>query len=175
MATPIKPPSLGIDIGRVIISPVQGGKADTGFLHGDIASALSTPPGPGAFDGIRQLVMAFKGRVWLISKAGKNTEHKTRLWLRHHQFYALTHIPEERVVFCRYRKAKTRHCIELGISHFIDDRLDVLRYMRQSVNNLFLFGEQRNDHRHQALGWTIEVNNWPTTVTAVLATLPQGV
>ncbi|WP_129777985.1 hypothetical protein [Peristeroidobacter soli] len=34
------------------------------------------------------------------------------------------------------------HGRELGITHFIDDRIDVLQAMRSVVPNLYLFGPQ---------------------------------
>lgn len=71
---------LGIDIGKVIMSPVIGGKADTSFLSGGIEQAMQTPPSLGAFSNISILVKAFSGRVWLISKAGHNVQRKTILW-----------------------------------------------------------------------------------------------
>ena len=76
-------PRIGIDLGKVIMEPVVGGKADTAFLSGSIEKAMETPPSPGAFEGVKTLVAAFGGRAWLISKAGPNVQRKTKQWLRH--------------------------------------------------------------------------------------------
>jgi len=133
---------LGIDIGRVIIAPGDD-NADTSFLRGSIRDALDTPPYPGAFDVIRTLVSHFERRVWLVSKAGVNTQEKTRLWLEHHGFYAATGVKRENLRFCRKRHEKAIHCEELGLTHFIDDRLDVLRHLRFITDHLYLFGEQK--------------------------------
>ncbi len=38
---------------------------------------------------------------------------------------------------------KNLHCRELGITHFIDDRADVLEPMADIVPNRYLFGPQR--------------------------------
>jgi hypothetical protein len=47
------------------------------------------------------------------------------------------------VRFCLQRPEKALHCRELGITHFIDDRTDVLEAMIGVVPNLYLFGPQR--------------------------------
>ena len=62
---------LGIDIGRVLITPddIENGP-DTSFIGGSLADALATPPYPGMFDTVPRLVQRFGGRVWLVSKCG---------------------------------------------------------------------------------------------------------
>lgn len=134
---------LGIDIGRVIITPGDD-NADTSFLRGSIQDALNTKPYPGAFETILKLVLLFNHEVWLVSKAGPRTQEKTLLWLEHHKFYQRTGLFRENIRFCRKRHEKADHCREIGISHFIDDRIDVLRHLRQQVPNLYLFGEQKS-------------------------------
>ncbi|MEZ5510508.1 MAG: hypothetical protein R3F47_11495, partial [Gammaproteobacteria bacterium] len=79
-------PKIGIDIGRVIIGPVIGGKADTSFLGGTLEKALETPPSAYAFDSIAKLVDLFDGNAWLVSKCGPNVQQKTKAWLRHWNF-----------------------------------------------------------------------------------------
>ncbi len=159
---------IGIDIGRVIVSAADAqGQADTSFLTGGMDEALRTPPTPGAFDAIRQLVEATEGAVWLVSKAGPRVQEKTRRWLDHLQFHELTGLPRENVRFCRERKEKAVHCVDLGITHFVDDRLDVLVYLRGFVPNLFLFGIQPPDLR--APDWVCPVLTWSDALAAITA------
>ena len=47
--------------------------------------------------------------------------------------------------FCLKRPEKAIHCRELGITHFIDDRTDVLAAMIGVVPLLYLFGPQRGE------------------------------
>ena len=157
-------PRLGIDIGRVIMAPVQGGKADTSFLSGGWEQAMLTPPSPGAFDGVRMLVAAFGGQVWLVSKAGETVQRKTLAWLEHWDFYRLTRLPPDHVRFCLKRPDKADHCRELGITHFIDDRLDVLEHLRGLAAHLYLFGEQAGE----IPGWVTHVRDWTEAMEAVL-------
>jgi hypothetical protein len=130
--------NLGIDIGRVII---QGDGPDTSFVGAaSIEEALRAPAMDGALESIARLVERFERRVWLISKCGKRVEERTRLWLDHHRFYEVTGLPPENLRFCRERKDKAPICVGLGITMFIDDRLDVHRHMGGLVPYRFLFG-----------------------------------
>lgn len=134
---------LGIDVGRVIIRPDDADGADTSFIGGSLEDALRTPPFEGMFDVVPRLVDAFGGRVWIVSKCGPGVQSKTLQWFDHHRFFGRTGIPRGNVRFCLQRPEKAIHCRELGITHFIDDRTDVLQAMRHVVPNRYLFGPQR--------------------------------
>ena len=64
-------------------------------------------------------------------------------WFDHHRFFERTGIDSRNVRFCLKRPQKALHCREIGITHFIDDRADVLEAMMGVVPNLYLFGPQR--------------------------------
>ncbi len=134
---------LGIDIGRVLIAAEDANGADTAFIGGSLRDALETPPYAGMFEAVPPLVERFAGRVWLVSKCGPSVEAKSRAWLRHHRFFERTGIPPSNLRFCLQRPQKADHCCELGITHFIDDRADVLRHLEGVVPNRYLFGPQR--------------------------------
>jgi len=136
---------LGIDIGRVLISPdAHGTRGDTSFIGGSIQDALDTPPYDGMMDVVPSLVRLFRGRVWLVSKCGPRVQEKSRLWLRHHRFFERTGMAPENLRFCLERPQKADHCAQLGITHFIDDRLDVLQCLEGVVPHRYLFGPQKN-------------------------------
>ncbi|MCX4243303.1 hypothetical protein [Paraliomyxa miuraensis] len=136
------PTALGIDIGRVIISPGDSG-GDTSFLGGSDDEAMKTPPSRNAFETIAALVEALRGRVWLVSKCGPRVQARTRKWLAHWRFYERTGVPFEQVRFCRERRDKAPICQQLGLSAFIDDRPDVLAPMAGIVPWRYLYGPQR--------------------------------
>lgn len=155
---------LGIDIGRVIIGPVDdAGHADTSFLTGTPERAMQTPPAPGAFAAIARLAEAFDGAVWLVSKCGPRVQAKTRRWLDHWQFWTATGVAPDHLRFCLERRDKALHCHELGVTHFIDDRLDVLEHLRGFVPCLYLFGHQKAP----APGWVMPVVTWPAVLAAM--------
>jgi len=161
-------PALGVDIGRVIIA-AGGGRGDTSFLDGDLAAALATPPSPGALRSLRALVAAFEGRVWLVSKAGPRVQDRTRRWLDHHRFWEETGVAAGHLRFCRGRADKAEIARALGLTHFIDDRADVLGHMVGLVAHRLLFGPQRRpDPAH------LQVPDWPSAVAAIGQTLRAG-
>lgn len=126
---------LGIDIGGVIIDRINDG-TDTSFFG---QSFLRTTAVPEAFETIQKLVdRRFGERVHLISKCGPAIQDKTQLWLAHSDFFGRTGIPSEHLHFCLKRSEKAGICERLGITHFIDDKLEVLSYLR-TVPNRYLF------------------------------------
>jgi hypothetical protein len=143
---------LGIDVGRVLISPGDSSKPDTSFIGGSLEDALTTPPYDDMFDIVPSLVERFEGRVWIVSKCGPRIQERTLQWFEHHRFFERTGIHRDQVRFCLKRPDKAIHCRELGITHFIDDRADVLEPMAGIVPNRYLFGPQRGstpaDMRH---------------------------
>lgn len=162
--------NLGIDIGRVLISPDPGGGGgDTSFIGGSIETALATPPYPGMFDAVPRLVQLFGGRVWLVSKARPKMQEKTRLWLAHHHFFERTGVAPGHLRFCMERPQKAEHCRDLKIGYFIDDRLDVLEHLDGVVPNRYLFGPQKPGS-HAPAGVTA-VPSWPAALAAVSANI----
>lgn len=157
---------LGIDIGRVLIAPdAADGRADTSFIGGSLEAALATPPYEGMFDTVPDLVERFDGQVWLVSKAGPRVQEKTRHWLRHHRFFERTGIAADHLRFCLERPQKAQHCRELAITHFIDDRSDVLEHLEGVVHHRYLFGPQRKQHRMEGV---IAVPTWESVRAALL-------
>ena len=162
-------PRIGIDIGKVIMSPVVGGRSDTSFLSGSLERAMQTPPTPHALEAVRELVEVFDGQAWLISKAGPSVQFKTKEWLKHWDFYSHTQLPRKNLRFCLRRPDKAGHCKQLKITHFIDDRLDVLKHLNGNVQHLYLFGEQPK--LDAAPDWVTPVIDWPQTVNCVSSTI----
>ncbi len=135
---------LGIDIGRVIMAPTDtDGRADTSFLSGGHDAAMRTPPSEGAFACIRELVEIFEGRIWLVSKCGDRIQKRSKDWLRFQDFYRQTGVPRTHLRFCKRRQDKRIHANQLKLTHFIDDRIDVLRHLRGRVQYMYLFGNQK--------------------------------
>jgi hypothetical protein len=130
------PEILGVDIGGVVIQSSHDGE-DTSFFG---ERYLETPEIHGAIDAIAALAKGrfAGGNVHVISKCGKTVEKHTLEWLAHHDFEKRTGIDLEHMHFCRTRPEKAPICRKLGVTHFVDDRLEVLGYL-ESVPNRFLF------------------------------------
>ena len=150
--------TLGVDIGGVIIDRVNDG-TDTSFFTDNY---LRTTAVPGVLDALRELVeKRFGDKVFLVSKCGQRVQDKTLQWLDHHRFYDLTGIGRERVHFCRERHEKAGICEKLGITHFVDDRLEVLGNLT-TVGTLYLFHPQPDEVRRFArfLNRVKQVDSW---------------
>lgn len=163
------PPSLGLDFGGVIVVAADA-TADTSFF-GD--RPLETPPVDGAMEAIASLAAeVFEGRVHVVSKAGPRTEGLTRAWLRHVGFHARTGLGQHQLVFVRERSEKTRVCAELGITHFVDDRLDVLEPMTTVAHRyLFLGGRPGAREPSDVPSWAVVAARWSTLASAIRASI----
>lgn len=132
---------LGVDIGGVLTDRVADG-TDTSFFSDRF---LETPAVADGFATLARLVRErFGEHVHLVSKCGPRIQEKTKLWLAHHNFHALTGVAAERVHFCRTREEKAPICKRLKVTHFIDDRFDVLSYL-EMLPNRYLFQPREKD------------------------------
>ena len=119
-------PVLGVDIGGVIVDRVAE-DCDTSFfgLH-----PLETPSVDGVIEALSQLATGpFEWRVYLVSKARSTTAATTRKWLEHIDFFGRTEISRHNLFFVSNRAEKAPICERFGITHFVDDRLDVLKIL----------------------------------------------
>lgn len=150
---------LGVDFGGVL----QGGHApgdrkDEDTFFGD--KYIDAPPTPGAIEAVRQLVQRFEGRVWIVSKAGFGVQRKTLQWLGQPRFgmettFDLTKIlnfwdavgmEPWSITFVRERADKAKVAAELRLTHFIDDRIDVLEAMADLADvKRYWFNPPRDD------------------------------
>ncbi|MGI5149084.1 hypothetical protein ACQEVC_22425 [Plantactinospora sp. CA-294935] len=177
---------IGIDIGGVVVQQVDrlypadqttgpepisadppGGPEteDTALL----ADFRRTPPMPGAFEAVAALVAEMFGEhVYLVSKCGERVERRTRLWLDHHDFYPRTGVRPENVHFCRTRQGKAPIAAALGLTHFVDDRLEVLSYL-ETVPHRYLFRPREPEVRsHRShLAAVRRVESWPELMALI--------
>lgn len=68
---------------------------------------------------------------------------------------------------CLRRADKAAHCAELGITHFVDDRREVLKFLVGIVPHLYLFGPQDDP----APTYATPTPTWDATEREILATL----
>ena len=144
---------------------MKNGVQDTSFLGRSFDEAMTTPATPGALDCVAKLVDHYGGRVSIVSKCGESVEKKTRGWLSRNNVYATTGLDKAQVHFCKKRHQKAPICRRLGITHFIDDRVDVLSHMVGIVPNLYLFGEQPPG---KPPSWAQPVLDWEQVATVLL-------
>ena len=162
------PIALGVDIGGVLIERTDDSD-DTSFWG---ENYLETPEIEGAMVAIAALRKErFGDAVYLVSKSGEDTERRAREWLVHNAFYDKTGVPPEHVHFCRKRHEKAPICAELGITHFVDDRLEVLTHL-DTVPHKFLFQPREAEvaEHEDFLDQVERVGSWADALTAILRT-----
>lgn len=164
------PPRLGIDIGRVIIRGYDHFESDhdTPFVHVSKMTDeqnLAVPEMGGIWVYIPELVTSSRqqgGDAWLVSKAkSERTRQLTTAWLEYHGFWEKTGMDRAKLIFTNTREEKAGVARELGLTHFVDDRVGVLRHMVGIVPVRVLFGQQDD----ASLAWardneTLHAHDW---------------
>ncbi|MGI5150516.1 hypothetical protein ACQEVC_29885 [Plantactinospora sp. CA-294935] len=167
---PTRPPMLGVDVGGVLVT-LAGRDDDTSFFGGQ---PLLTPAVPGVFDALAALTAGpFAGRLHLVSKAGPKVAANTRAWLVHHRFFDRTGIPVGHLHFVRERRDKAPVCQRLGITHFVDDRLDVLAHLETVEHRyLFLGGTDERPPDGAVPDWATVADTWAALGTLLRESVP---
>ena len=160
-----RPVVLGLDVGGVLVDRVAEG-SDTSFFGG---RPMDTPAVPGALEALPRLLELFDHRVHIVSKAGPKISELTRRWLEVRGAAGGDGIPAGNVHFVRKRPDKHEVCERLGVTHFVDDRLDVLEHLT-TVDRRYLFTGGLGGHRAPSSvpGWATVVNEWPRLLGLLL-------
>ncbi|MCX6714609.1 MAG: hypothetical protein NTX72_02245 [Candidatus Uhrbacteria bacterium] len=165
------PQRLGIDIGKVIIDGARNDGTDTAFFSDNF---LRTTALPGAFEVIGNFVSQFKPEnVYLVSKCGLRVQEKSLAWLAHHKFWEQTGMNPNMYRFCLRRPEKAGICKALGITHFIDDRAEILVSMQGIVTHRYVFNpsdRELHTYADRMQGEQI-VRSWTELEPLVLETL----
>ena len=158
---------IGIDIGGVIIDRTKNN--DNLFFSDRF---LEATPVPDAIHAITVLNFLYENQIYLVSKASINGMERSKRWLQHYRFYDQTGIDPTHVFFCLERKDKASIAEKLKLTHFIDDRLEVLSYLT-TVPNRYLFNYDHHSDKEiekfsMYLNNITEVVNWTEAVTEII-------
>jgi len=96
---------------------------------------LEVPLVPGVLGSLVRLRARFGSQVYLISTNIRRRREALEILDKHG---ILHFVGRDRVVMCETDAAKADTCRELGISHFVDDRLEVLELLG-TVARRYLF------------------------------------
>ncbi len=157
---------LGVDFGYVISSPRDG------FIRmSEDEHYLERPMIDGVMDALQRLAKGYFGRqIWIVSKCSEKAEPRIMHLLDHWNFWDYTRIKRENVRFCRERADKALICQELGITHFVDDRLEVLHHMTTVPHKYALCPRNEESERQfitEACGVKV-VSHWNEVVKDIL-------
>jgi hypothetical protein len=117
---------LGVDCGDVIFDEW------TGVLVPDSLDALKKIVGSNHFE-----------KIYIVSKAPPIAQIYFRMILRSLDFWEYTGIPREHLYFCNAYKDKAEICERLGITDFVDDRLQVLHHLDSAKVNRYALNARR--------------------------------
>lgn len=154
-----KPYRIGLDVGGVLIDAPNNTSPS---FFGD--NFMQATPVLGALEAFGELVQILGAdNVFVVSKAGENTQRKTRLWLAAHGFFD-TGFNQRNLHFCADWADKTPIAKKFNLDCFVDDRIDVLGYMFSVVRHRVLFGPQPNGLE---LARLIVARNWSVAMTEI--------
>ena len=143
---------LGIDTSVFINNP-------SFFKH----NFLETPPVPNAFVTIGHLAYKFfRNRAWIVSRCSPTVAERILAWFEYHDFYNSTGIIRDHLKFYARREDKPAICSEIGITHFIASKLEVLGCLIPVVNHRFLINARTSEIKRfsQFLPHVQRVTNW---------------
>ena len=135
---------LGIDLGNTVVRSQHG----TG----------STEPYTDALEVIAQLTKLF-GLVCIVSRVNPAQEIRARAWIQHYDFCNKTGIKPQDLHFCAERSDKAIIAKQVGLTHFIDDRPEVMYHLPQDIRKI-LFGPQKEDVAKFKLHHLEQVTSW---------------
>lgn len=77
--------------------------------------------------------------VYIVSKVNDEQKLRALTRLAEYKFFETTGIPVGNLYFCPERRDKGSICKELGITHFVDDRVEVFHHLTDFVSHCYLF------------------------------------
>lgn len=162
-------PTIGLDVGGVLLDRSIG--ADEASFFGN--RPMDTPVMPGALEAVRALALLFEGRIVILSRAGPRTKALSRSWLGMHGFLGEDSVPPSNVYFVDRRSEKAPLCRALGVTHFIDDHLDVLSGMQVPFRILFGGSAVPAESGDILPPRVVSCNDWPEVLGFVQQTIYQ--
>ena len=164
-------PRVGFDVGNVIL------RNDTD------SPELSFSQRPqyyldGAVEVIDRTVHALKPEnAFIISKCGPNMQERTLEFFDEHDFYGNTGFKRGHVLFCLNRADKAPIAADLGLTHFVDDRLDILQSL-VTVDTRMLFRRQEKEPVNPKLLGSGDkairiAHNWDDVWDILVETIPD--
>jgi hypothetical protein len=158
---------IGLDIGGVITNRDNDNTEYS--LFGD--RYLEAPPMPGCLEAVHSLATSnrFGPEIYLVSKAGPKVQGIISSWLDHNQFFDITTINPKNLHFVLTRSEKAGVAKELKLTHFVDDRFEVLSYL-QFITNLYLFHPDSSEISKFAdfLQYVKTANDWVSLIKILL-------
>lgn len=128
---------LGVDVGGVIMDWIPYLETERSYL-GD--NYRETPVMEGSLEALKQLNESqFKNNIYIISKYSEHGPDRMYDWIESKDFYLKTGIPKEHVHLCGTDAEKTPIGEKLELSHYVDDKPEILETFVGKIPNLYIF------------------------------------
>lgn len=135
---------LGVDLGNTIVN--------------------NRDPEKNPFDDAFRVIKRFVDAGWemfIVSRVNPDQEIRSRKWLEDRSFFQLTGISKLNLYYCRERFEKALIAEDLNLTHFIDDRAEVLSKMPDFMEKLLYFPPPLEVYNYfNFLSNTRIVENW---------------
>jgi hypothetical protein len=129
---------LGLDVGGTIgykhyepSSLIGGGLELDGLSWSSVSEGVWTL-WPHVEDVLPRLVEKAEA-TYFVSKVNEEQKARSIKWFDESQFCERMGIPRENVFYCEERKDKGPICKKLGVTHFVDDRPEVMAYLDPAI------------------------------------------
>ena len=144
---------LGVDIGGVIYDFAKTYRPENVPSEEEI---LNTPAVEESIESLAILNgSTFKDSVYLVSRYGKDGPESIQKWLENQNFYERTGISRKHLFQCAERHEKAPIVKNLQITHFVDDRAEVMSHFADFVPNLYHFQSFLEDREE----WSMKIPN----------------
>jgi hypothetical protein len=154
---------IGMDVHGVIMDKFDKSKS--------VEEYLTTVPLKHATTVIKNIIDLYgPENTFIISKCPMYAEDEIIKWLDNQNFFTEIGFIRSNVYFCRERTDKAPVAKQLRLTHFIDDRVDVLNAMKDVVSNRILFTGGGN-HEESDDKTITELDNWDSVQDYITKTV----
>lgn len=136
---------LGIDLGNTI--------------HWADPVTRERVPMPDSFRVIKDLVEKVQS-VYIVSRVSDEQSMRAYKWFQKFEFFEKTGLTPNKVFFCYERWDKGPICNRLNVTHFIDDRPEVMRYITIPLSRKLLMNPVEKDVIEQGQQYCNIVKSW---------------
>ena len=150
---------LGVDLGNVIIDHFAFGTTRKFLISGDYCKIK---PVENSIECIKDLARISFDKVIIIYNATDFAYSKIQNWLSHWDLTEDINNSSIQIVRSSLGRDKSFDCKRLNVTHFVDDRLEVILKLRNEVKNLYLFRPQDQEvmnNKTQEVFWE-KANCW---------------
>jgi hypothetical protein len=126
---------------------------------------------PEAFNSIKRLREVFGEKLFIVSAVGRQSvANAILIWLGSKNFFEETGVLPRQIFFVLKREHKASICKKLEITHFIDDRMEILSSLVGVVGNLYLFNPDPAEIKPYAdyLRHVHQVSTWPEALEMLI-------